>query len=127
MRYTKKDIADAMVMLHKFLKPGSKVYTILRTVSRSGMSRTIDLYTFQDNDRIYLSGYAATVMGDSRTKDGAIKVSGCGMDMGFHLVYSLSRTLFPKGFTLPDGQHSRNNDPSRHDNDGGYALNQAWL
>jgi hypothetical protein len=35
--------ADAVAELHKLLKPGDTVYTILRHVSSSGMSRVIDL------------------------------------------------------------------------------------
>jgi hypothetical protein len=27
-----------------------------------------------------------------------IRVGGCGMDMGFHLVYTLSRALFDDGY-----------------------------
>ena len=90
--------AEAVETLRKILKPGDKVHTILRNVSRSGMSRRIDLYKMEADGPRYLSGYVATAMGERRHKDGGIIVGGCGMDMGFHLVYSLSRTLFPDGF-----------------------------
>lgn len=126
-KYSKEDVSSAREMLRKFLRPGDTVYTVLRHCSRSGMTRHIDLYKLEKNDRIYLSGYAATVMGDSRSRDGAIVVGGCGMDMGFHLVYNLGRTLFPKGFKLRKGQRGRNGDTSGFDNDGGYALNHRWL
>ena len=60
-------------------------------------------------------------------KDGSVIVGGCGMDMGFNIVYSLSRRLWPKGFKLPKGKAGRNGDTSGTDTDGGYALNQRWL
>jgi len=123
-----KTNAECLAMLRELVKPGDTVHTVLRSVSRSGMSRKIDLYFFAKNgSKHYLSGYAANVCGWSRDKQGAIKVSGCGMDMGFSLVYSLSRTLFPAGFVLPKGMAGRNNDTSGHDRDGGYALKHEWI
>lgn len=85
-----------------------------------------------------------------------IKTSGCGMDMGFHLVYQLGRVLFPQGFgeesrkldaqynvidrkraetpahaqeMIAEGWefHGRNGDPTGWDNDGGYALKHEWI
>lgn len=81
--------------LKKWLQPGDTVYTVLRHVSSSGMQRRIDLYTIVDNRLIYLSGYAegAGLAKRHKTKDGLI-VNGCGMDMGYHLVYNLSYILF---------------------------------
>jgi hypothetical protein len=55
-------------------------------------------------------------------KNNGVKVAGCGMDMGFHLIYSLSYALFPKGTDAPHG--TRNGVP---DSDGGYALKHEWL
>lgn len=93
--------------LLNILKEGDTVYTILRHVSASGMSRRIDLYTFQDNKPVYLSGYYAMMQGEDPPTDG-YKVGGCGMDMGFHLVYTLSSLLYKK-------------------DRGGYELRHEWL
>lgn len=121
MKYSANEVKESRDYLLKFLKPGSKVITVLRNVSRSGMSRRIDLYTVYKGDMVYLSHAAAVVMGYPRPTDG-IKVGGCGMDMGFHLVYNLGKTLWPKGTPKPHG--SRNGEP---DSDGGYALKHSWL
>ena len=121
MNYSKEEVKQSTEYLHKFLEPGSKVFTVLRNVSRSNMSRRIDLYTISGGEMIYLSHAAAVVMGNPRPNDG-IKVGGCGMDMGFHLVYNLGATLWPKGTSKPHG--TRNGEP---DSDGGYALKQSWL
>jgi len=97
-RYSKEEKARAVEYLHKFTRPGDRLYTILRNVSRSGMSRDIDIYSFRDDSPVYLSGYAAVILEYPRPKNG-IRVGGCGMDMGFSLVSGLSYELFPDGFS----------------------------
>lgn len=74
--------------------------------------------------RIRSIGYlAAKAMGDNYDSDrSGIKSSGCGMDMGFALVYSLGATIWPKGTPKPHGK--RNGEPDR---EGGYALKHSWL
>lgn len=104
------------------LKPGDTVYTVLRHVSASGMSRNIDAYVFRDDRPVYLSGYASTLIGWPMAKRSGIVVGGCGMDMGFHLVHTLGALLWPDGTGEPHG--TRNGEP---DSDGGYALKHAWL
>jgi hypothetical protein len=108
--------------LLSMLKPGDTVYCILRSVSRSGMQRQISLCVATDGMR-NIDSLAADLMG--YPVDKGIKVTGCGMDMGFHLVYNLGRCLFPEGF--PVEGRGRNGDTSGHDNDGGYALKHSWL
>lgn len=116
-----------------FIKPGNTIYTVLRHVSQSGMSRNISLYILDEDGRgnIYprmLDGMAAKVLGYSlaRNTEG-VKVGGAGMDMGFHLVYALGRALYPDGFKLKEGQYGRNGDTSGFDKDGGYSLRHQWI
>jgi hypothetical protein len=123
---------EAISYLRKILKPGTTVYTVLRHVSASGMSRRIDLYAIRNNKPVCLTGYVSHILGLKRhhREDGLV-VGGCGMDMGFHVVYSLSYSLFPKGFIPAKAnppRHGRNgSDPNELDQDGGYALNHEWL
>src|SRR6185369_5751974 len=120
------DQLQCIANLRKILKPGDTVYTVLRHVSRSGMMRRIDLYANNpDGGLIYLSGYAAGAL-DYPRPDNGIKVSGCGMDMGFHLVYNLSRTIFSDGFTCTGRDKHPNRCPSNdHSNgDRNYAPHQ---
>ena len=131
--------AEAIKELRKLLRPGSKVYTILRSVSASGMTRRIDLYTIQmtgkpfgtsRGEMAFLTDYAAKVLGYRHDyKWGGLVVGGCGMDMGWHVVHSLGCVLFPKGFIpAKAGGRGRNGSPdTERDTDGGYALNQSWL
>jgi hypothetical protein len=91
----------AIAELRETLKPGTTVYTVLRHVSRSGMSRDIDVYAMEDNEprRITWSVAQATGIRYDRKAE-ALKVGGCGMDMGFHVVYNLSRALYDRGHSF---------------------------
>lgn len=141
------------------VKPGDTIFTVLRSVSRSGMSREIGVLVPTDDGKDFFHpNYAvATLTGSKTNKSGdGVKVSGCGMDMGFHLVYSLSYALFPKGFDCI-GEKCPANDHANaayhpapagtcedhvkqthgvcknswcvpwHHSDGGYALRQRWI
>lgn len=120
--------------LRAILKPGDTVFTILRHVSRSRMYRAIDLYVFRDNEPRRITWSAAQLLEGYDHRHDAAKASGCGMDMGFHLVYSLSSCLYRDGFECigkgcPANDHvngDRDYLPHNH-RDGGYALNHRWL
>ena len=148
---------EALEWMRKHLAPGDTLYTILDSVSSSGMSRNIRFvilgcgedgkpYNFHPNRA------AEKILGYRRARRGdGVVVGGCGMDMGFHCVYSISRAMFPDGFgvegKLPSGHtirpktremaakalargavfRGRNGDASGWDDDGGYALAHRWL
>lgn len=118
----------AIAKLQEWLKPGSVVTTILKKVSASGMTRRIRCAIAHDGEVLDITYWVARAVGSSMNDDG-IKVTGCGMDMGFHLIYNLSWALFPNGFIPAEaGRHGRNGTPdTERDTDGGYALQQRWL
>lgn len=127
-----EEIQNAVTRLKKLLPPASTVYTNLRHVSNSGMMRHIKVFIAIKNKgekpRIYdISWLVAQALELKRADNGGLKVGGCGMDMGFHIVYSLGRKLYPKGFKLRKGQWGRNGDKSGFDKDGGYSLNHEWV
>jgi len=109
------------------LTPGREVYTALKHVSKSGMTRHISVYIVENGQINDISWEASHILGYKRADNDGLKVGGSGMDMGFHLVYSLSRALYPDGFKLPEGKHGRNGDTSGFDRDGGYALLHRWI
>ena len=78
-------------------------YVICRHVSQSGMSRTISLHYFDSKaGRMFHLNYAAAVILDrrqDRTRDGIV-CKGCGMDMGFDLVYALSCAMTGDGYAI---------------------------
>lgn len=91
-------------LLEHYLKEGQTVYTILRSVSSSGMTRHISVVAVDSegglNDITY---YAAATLNESlHEKNGyrSIRQNGAGMDMGFHLVYNLASVLYGNGYAL---------------------------
>lgn len=104
---TKKQ--EQIDLLKKWMPEGSTIYTILRSVSASGMTRHISLVIPWKDEVTGNLGFihpnysAAKALGwKLTTKNGsdAIKVGGCGMDMGFHLVNSLGYALYGDGYAL---------------------------
>lgn len=119
---SEREREEARQHLLKHLKPGQTVYTVLRHVSRSGMSREISVVTKGEQGMLNHDYHAAKLLGWNVGPHGGIKVGGCGMDMGFHLVYQLGYSLWPNGTDEVHG--TRNGEP---DTNGGYALKQQWL
>lgn len=92
-----KTKAEAIAQLREWIKPGDTVYTVLRHVSRSGMQRIIGVVMDAPMlDRTYLVGVALGYSFDDNRN--GLRVTGCGTDMGFEVVYNLGRVLFPDGF-----------------------------
>ena len=102
---------------HAGLKPGDTIYSIVRHVSQSGMSRDISFYKVFKGELVCLDWYIEKILGWKRSSNGGIRVGGCGMDMCFHTVYTLGATVWSRGTRKPHG--SRNGAP---DHSGGYAL-----
>lgn len=163
---------EAIDRLREWIKPGDTVHTLLKSVSRSGMSRVIQVVKIQcryDVDEcgenteavpeiLYLGYNVAEACNFryDREREG-VKIGGCGMDMGFAIVYDLGRVLYGSGFGCigegcPSNDHSNGDrdyrphvddcpqDSSevgtdiprlrsyRHwHKDGGYSLKQRWL
>ena len=93
----------------EWFKRGDTVHTICDHVSASGMTRHIRLIQLaSDADgkafALHPTYCAAKALGwrVTRSKLGhdCIVVGGCGMDMGYHLVHTLSRVLFDDGYAL---------------------------
>lgn len=128
MKVSKTEKAEAFAEFHKMLKPGDTVYTIVENVSRSGMSRTIRVVLMKCDDKgepytMHPNYSISKLLGLPRDKKReGVKIGGCGMDMGFQLVYLLGAALWPTGTPEPHGR--RNGEP---DSDGGYALKHRRL
>lgn len=96
---TKKEIAqaEAVKTLQEWgVVDGTTIYAKVVRVSASGMSRHVRLYISKDGEIIDISYWAAKALEWGYAGDGyreGIRVSGCGMDMLFHTVYSLSYAM----------------------------------
>lgn len=122
----KLEQAEAITKLRDWIKPGDTVYTILDHVSSSGMSRQIRVVLLScegskavDLHPNYAVGKALGLRHAKRNgrEQDALVVGGCGMDMGFHLVYGLSQVLY-------GGRLTRDIylDSATHDQPGGQLL-----
>lgn len=101
MRYSKQEQQEARERLLQWLKPGDTVYTILRHRSASGMSRRISpvqLPTEPGGYFHHLDRSVAILLGLKGDNGEGVTIGGCGMDMGFALVYDLAGALWPKGY-----------------------------
>ena len=112
----------ARVELRKLIIPGQTVYCTLRSVSSSGMSRRISLHIIENGTLRSIDSLAADATDTAHSDKGGLIVGGCGMDMGFHIVYTLGYALWPNGTPAPHGV--RNGAP---DTNGGYALKSEWV
>jgi len=98
-KYTKEQAEASRERLLSILKPGDTVYTILKHVSRSGMSRDICPIAIVNGELVHL-GYSVAALVGWRCDDQDVKIDGCGMDVGFELVYTLAAALFGDGYKL---------------------------
>ena len=109
---TDQELAREELLKDYFNGDSFTVYTILRRVSASGMTRHISLKVAQGGNIFDITYTAALALGEKlHDVNGfnTLKVNGAGMDMGFHLVYNLSSVLF-------HGEERA-----------GYKLSQRWL
>jgi len=130
---------EALKTLRGWLKPGQEVYTVCKHVSRSGMLRHIDVFAIVDGKPQSLNRYVEALGLYNRAKDfkannaDSLRVSGCGMDMGFAVVYDLSSAVFKDAFRCvgkgcPSNDHCNGEaiKKGKLHSDAGYALRQVW-
>ena len=99
------DKARAEELLKEWFPKGSTAHTTVVHVARSGMSRHIKVFAITGERIQNISYYVAEYLDWRYTNKEAVFVSGGGMDMGFHLINTLSSCLY----------------------DDGYAIKQSWV
>ena len=99
------DKERAEELLKEWFPKGSTAHTTVVHVARSGMSRHIKVFAITGKRIQNISYYVAEYLDWRYTNKEAVFVGGCGMDMGFHLIYTLSSCLY----------------------DDGYAIKQSWV
>ena len=115
-------------LIKKLRQQRPKLHTQLNHVSNSGMFRLISVKWIKNGDYLTLDYLVSKVTGYKQdNKRNGLRVTGCGMDMGFAVVYDFSNVIFPDRFKYRKNEWHRNNDPSPIDRNGGYASKQAWL
>ena len=112
MKITKntEQLEEYKEALRGFFTKGSTVYTVLRHVSPSGMSRDFGIVGITNDPRnpgqfnTYHPNYAvACVLGLKHEANGwkdSVRIDECGMNMAFEIVYRLATVLYGDGYAL---------------------------
>ncbi len=89
-------------ILQDMFPQGSTAYTFVTKVAPSGMSRHIMVAGSRKKGHVQnVSWYIAELLDYKYKPDTrSVFVCGCGMDMGFHLVYDLSSVLYGDGYVI---------------------------
>ena len=95
-KMSKEERKELVKILRSYYKKDSTAFCNLKRCSSSGMYRHIQILATKKN-RIYnLSYFVAELCGFSwKESTSSVGVSGCGMDMGFHIVSTMSHFLYP--------------------------------
>lgn len=118
---------EAITTLLTLLKPNDVVYTDIKSVSASGMSRQIACFipylNNENKPRIRdITWFVSKACDLKIGSKGGLIVGGCGMDMAFSVVYNLGCTLWPNGTPEQYDHHNKKSDSY-----GGYALKKEAL
>lgn len=135
---SKEEIEQTKAELRK-LPFGTKISCILRHVSNSGMMRVIDMTYVKDDMLCHVwirdpKNFFGVVNDQYR----GYKVSGCGMDMGFHLVYSLGCYIWAghieqlkkqvlEATPKADIKYIHESLIGQSNPNGGYYFKQEWI
>lgn len=90
----------ALQELKRIFPKGSTVSTTVKHVSRSGMTRDIAVFGADPAHGIRNVSYLVVALEIGRLHERAVRISGCGMDMGFSIVYDMSMALYGDGYAL---------------------------
>ena len=84
-----------------YLHGQTTIWVLCRHVSSGGATRVLSFFVVKDNTILCIDWFLQDFLGYKPHKkfDGVV-VKGCGMDMGFHVVYSLSQALFNDGYAI---------------------------
>ena len=107
-----KDSARAYLLSIMEKQTTPTLYTSLKHVSTSGMSRDMKVLAVVDGQIVDVTWYVGKLdVGTIKERNGqrVIRVGGCGMDMGFHVVYTVSAVLY--------GYEER----------GAYTIRHEWI
>lgn len=88
------------------------IYQLVRSVARSGMSRVISTYAVSDGQLVCLDWAIGTLVGGLKRE--GVRISGCGMDMGFALMdHALHEAYKAKLEAVPYTERPNGNDIDR--------------
>lgn len=106
----KEQLEEYKETLKGFFPIGSTVYTVLRHVSSSGMTRDIGIVGIANDPRneghfktFHPNYMVACLLGLKHEANGwrdSVRIEDCGMNMAFAIVYRLATVLYGDGYAL---------------------------
>lgn len=87
---------ESIASLKSALPVGSKVYGVIMSVARSGMSRRIAVMAAdgQGGIRNFSFDFSSVYHdGNINGWEDGVRIGGCGMDMNYHLITSVARAV----------------------------------
>jgi len=100
-RVTKEEKENAIEYLREYVKEGDTIYTLVKKVSPSGMSRQMVIIVRTDTGVRNISWLTARALGYRMCKENdCFSISGCGQDMGYAVAYDIGATLFNDGYKV---------------------------
>ncbi len=95
--------AQALEALRALVDGKREIYTLVRSVSRSGLSRRISLFVVKDGEIFGIDHLMiAAGLGKRRGHEFGLYVEGVGQDMAWYQVYRLSLALYGDAYRLTD-------------------------
>ncbi len=88
----KQELTDFEKELLESLK-GQRFYCVIKSVSKSGMTRRMVFYFQFQNELYYLNDIIAKLTNYKKDKNGYLVVQGCGMDMVLHVLYLFNEDI----------------------------------
>jgi len=94
------EIAESLALFYcNYIHGQTTIWVILRHVSQAGATRVLSFQVVKDEQIICIDWFIQDLLGNkAHKKFNGLIVKGGGMDMGFHIVYCLSRKLFGDGY-----------------------------
>lgn len=129
-RHSTADYEGAHARLCALCQPGTTIYTVLRGITRSGLTRYLDFFVIEpaSADVCLITPYIATVLKLKQTDDGYIAFRGWGTDCARQIVHLLSfelHGLVGKGAGFDPASSCDVTDSENYR--AGYSLKQEWL
>ena len=124
-RLSKAERQTAADDLRAILPPGSTIFPIVTHVARSGMSRSIRFLIVHPRDGQIsdISWMIGRALGYNVDRNhGGLRVGGCGMDMAFHVIHSLSYALHGRENVGPAAALAASEGRSFNPNNGQYRA-----
>lgn len=116
---TKEEREQSQAELRSILKGHDEIMTLAEW---RGSTAFVRLFIVKKNRLVELTWQASVAMGERyvhrESQPYGIKRGGYGYGKEFDVVYSLGRTLYPKGY-----KHTKNNC---HSNDHSNGVDRAW-